>query len=105
MKIFKTFEFPASSLYTANRLRACHYRQITWARGFNPSFLSTDADVKAFMKAYIYPGATDAQINSVADMYSQDPAEVRNIFLTFSHRVLTLSSCRALHLAPGTSAL
>ena len=51
----------------------------TWTHGFNLPFLSTDADVKAFMKAHLYPGATDDQVNSIADNYSQDPAEVRHL--------------------------
>ena len=28
------------------------------------------------MSAHLYPGATDAQVDSVADKYSQDPAAV-----------------------------
>ncbi|KAF9789755.1 Alpha/Beta hydrolase protein, partial [Thelephora terrestris] len=35
---------------------------------------TTDADLKAFLKAGLYLGATDAQVNSLADKYSQDPA-------------------------------
>ena len=37
---------------------------------------STDADVKTFLKTHLYPGATDAQVNSVADKYSEEPAQV-----------------------------
>ena len=29
------------------------------------------------MKAHLFLGATDAQVDSIADKYSQDPAEVR----------------------------
>ncbi|KAF9789744.1 sterol esterase [Thelephora terrestris] len=36
--------------------------------------ITTDADLKAFLKAGLYLGATDAQVNSVADKYPQDPA-------------------------------
>ena len=38
---------------------------------------SNDADLKAFLKTNLYPGATDAQVNSIADEYSEDPAQVR----------------------------
>ena len=31
------------------------------------------------MKAHVFPGATDAQVDLVADKYSQDPAEVRHL--------------------------
>jgi len=48
-------------------------------RGINLCPRRTDADVKAFMKAHLFIGATDAQIDSVANKYSQDPAEVRRL--------------------------
>lgn len=44
-------------------------------------FQRTDADVKAFLKAHLYQGATDTQIDSIADKYSQDPAAVS--YLTY----------------------
>ena len=28
------------------------------------------------MKTHLYPGATDAQVNLIADKYAQDPTEV-----------------------------
>ncbi|KAF9643417.1 sterol esterase [Thelephora ganbajun] len=37
--------------------------------------ITTDADVKTFLKAHLYPTATDDQVNSIADKYSEDPAE------------------------------
>ena len=42
----------------------------------NHSLGNSDADVKALLKAHLYPGATDAQVDSVADQYSEDPAAV-----------------------------
>ena len=46
-------------------------------KSFDPSFYSTDADVKAFMGAHVFLGATDAQVDSVANEYSHwDPAAV-----------------------------
>jgi len=71
--------FPASSPCTVRILRASHHRSNTWARGFNLCSQSTDADVRTFMKTNLFLGATDAQINSIADKYSQDPAEVRRL--------------------------
>ena len=82
------------SLCPANRLCA------------SPHKLSTDADVRTFLKTHLFLGATDAQVNSIAEKYSEVPAEVRRLsYLTSSHRVLTLSSRRALHLIPGTLTL
>jgi len=46
--------------------------------GLTLIFKSTDADLKAFLKTHLYPGATDAQINSIADKYSEDPSQVRH---------------------------
>jgi len=37
--------------------------------------ITTDADVEAFMKEHLYHGATNDQVNLIADKYSQDPAE------------------------------
>ena len=41
-------------------------------------FESTDTDLKNFLKAHLYKGATDDQIDSIADKYPQDPAAVSN---------------------------
>jgi len=41
----------------------------------NSPSITTDADLKAFMKTHLYPGATDAQVDSIADKYSEDPAQ------------------------------
>ena len=43
---------------------------------YSNSYQSTDADIKAFLKAHLYQGATDAQVDLVASKYSQDPAAV-----------------------------
>jgi len=36
--------------------------------------ITTDADIKAFLKEHFYRGATDAQVDLVASKYPQDPA-------------------------------
>jgi hypothetical protein len=46
---------------------------------FQSSFRRTDADVKAFLKAHLFRGANDAQVDSVADEYSEDPAAVGHL--------------------------
>ena len=71
-----TTVFLASSLCTASQSRGFSHRLIIYSFGFNPSFRSTDADVKTFMGAHVFLGATDAQVDSVANEYSQDPAAV-----------------------------
>ncbi|KAF9789721.1 Alpha/Beta hydrolase protein [Thelephora terrestris] len=40
----------------------------------NSQSITTDAEVKAFMKAHLFLGATDAQVDLLASKYSQDPA-------------------------------
>jgi len=73
------FVFLASSLCLANRLRGSPQRINTCAPGFNLLFSSTDADVKAYMKEHLYLGITDAQVDSIADKYSEDPAAVERL--------------------------
>lgn len=72
----QTILFLDSFLSTVSRLRGSFHRFITGSSDLNSSFRRTDADVKAFMKAHLFIGASDDQVNSVADQYSQDPAEV-----------------------------
>ena len=61
-------------------------------------------DVKTFLKVGLYLGATDAQVNSVADRYPQDPAAVS--YLTSSPKITPRPSPpRVLHSAPETAAL
>ena len=48
-------------------------------RHLKSRFQRTDSDFKAFLKAHLYVGGTDAQIDSVADEYSEDPAAVGNL--------------------------
>ena len=45
-------------------------------RRLKSHFQRTDSDFKAFLRAHLYVGGTDAQIDSVADEYSEDPAAV-----------------------------
>lgn len=53
-----------------------YFLLIIRSRDLNLAFQRTDADVKALLKTYLYRGATDAQVDSVADQYPQDPAAV-----------------------------
>ena len=55
------------------------------------------------MGAHVFLGANDAQVDSVADKYSQDPAAVS--FIAQPPKTIRLSSPRVLHSEPETSAL
>lgn len=52
------------------------HRFLTRQRILNPIFQRTDAGLKAFLKAYLFHGATDDQVDLVADEYSEDPMAV-----------------------------
>ena len=69
--------FPASFHSIVNRLRKSFRRFIIRPRRLNLPVQRNDTSLKAFLKAHLYIGATDAQVDSVADKYSQDPAAVR----------------------------
>jgi hypothetical protein len=68
-------EILVSSVFTASQSCGSPRRLITQSRSSNHSY-STDANVKTFMGAHVFLGASETQVDSVADKYSQDPAAV-----------------------------
>ena len=67
---------PLYSLYSVNYVRSFADLLPGHAVLFFFSLQRTDADARAFLKANLFPGTTDAQVDSIADKYSQDPAAV-----------------------------
>ena len=73
--------FLASFLSIASRLSGSFPRFTAGSRRLNPSSQRTDADVKEFLKSHFYRGATNAQVDLIADSYSQDPVAVSSYLL------------------------